>query len=43
MVLPVGVEEQELLLVTRTAEGFHHHNAGSVRFVPLVHAPPPRA
>lgn len=43
LVVPVGVERQELMLLTRTGDGYRQHDAGSVRFVPLVHAPPPRA
>ena len=37
MVIPVGSRyEQDLLVVTRTAEGFVRESLGGCRFVPLV-------
>jgi protein-L-isoaspartate(D-aspartate) O-methyltransferase len=37
MVLPIGdSESQELVLVRRTAEGFHEHYLGGCRFVKLI-------
>jgi len=37
LVAPVGDQtEQELVIVTRTASGWHEQGAGGVRFVPLV-------
>lgn len=37
LVLPLGPEAtQELIVVHRTADGFHERSAGGVRFVPLV-------
>ena len=37
LVAPVGDQtEQELVIVTRTATGWHEQGAGGVRFVPLV-------
>lgn len=38
LVVPVGVEAQELLVLTRTHEGLHEHERLAVRFVPLVRA-----
>jgi len=37
LLLPVGVEQQDLHLITRTAEGEVSRNLLPVRFVPLVH------
>ncbi len=37
LVAPVGDQaEQELVIITRTASGWHEQGAGGVRFVPLV-------
>jgi protein-L-isoaspartate(D-aspartate) O-methyltransferase len=36
LVLPVGTNYQELLLITRTGEGFTQRRLGAVRFVPMV-------
>jgi len=37
LIVPVGEEEQELRLITRTERGFETRTAFEVRFVPLVH------
>jgi protein-L-isoaspartate(D-aspartate) O-methyltransferase len=37
LVLPLGVEHQDLMMITRTAEGDVARNLLPVRFVPLVH------
>jgi protein-L-isoaspartate(D-aspartate) O-methyltransferase len=37
LVIPLGdIASQELIVVTRTAEGLHQRPAGGVRFVPLI-------
>ena len=36
MVLPVGVDEQQLYVVDLTAEGFQYRPMSSVKFVPLI-------
>ena len=36
MVLPVGVDEQQLYVVDRTADGFEYKPMNFVRFVPLI-------
>jgi protein-L-isoaspartate(D-aspartate) O-methyltransferase len=42
LVLPIGTTAQELVLVERRADGTTRETAvGPVRFVPLIHAPPP--
>jgi protein-L-isoaspartate(D-aspartate) O-methyltransferase len=43
MIVPVGDRgrDQELLRVTRTADGIHEEVLGGVRFVPLVEGVPP--
>jgi protein-L-isoaspartate(D-aspartate) O-methyltransferase len=42
LVLPLGSQgnNQELIRITRTENGFDHENLGGVRFVPLVHGMP---
>ncbi|WP_299376166.1 protein-L-isoaspartate(D-aspartate) O-methyltransferase [uncultured Kiloniella sp.] len=42
LVLPLGSQgnNQELIRITRTENGFDHENLGEVRFVPLVHGMP---
>lgn len=37
LVVPVGVDDQELLVVRRTATGFTEQRLMPVRFVPMVH------
>ena len=36
LVVPVGVGDQELLVVERTADGFTEKHLMGVRFVPMV-------
>jgi protein-L-isoaspartate(D-aspartate) O-methyltransferase len=36
LVVPVGVDDQELLVVRRTAAGFTEHRLMPVRFVPMI-------
>ncbi len=36
MVIPVGVDEQHLLVITRTVDGYEEWNALPVRFVPMT-------
>jgi len=36
LILPVGVHSQELLLITRTRDGFTRKRLGAVRFVPMI-------
>ena len=40
LVVPVGVEQQELMVIERVGPSkFHERKEGGVRFVPLVHGP----
>ncbi len=36
MIIPIGLEEQELYLIKKTAEGIEQKPVLSVRFVPMV-------
>ncbi|EWH08670.1 protein-L-isoaspartate O-methyltransferase [Catenovulum agarivorans DS-2] len=36
MVIPIGIEEQRLKIVTRTEEGFEIKDIANVKFVPLI-------
>lgn len=36
LVLPLGVEDQELILITKTADGLQTKECGGVRFVPMT-------
>jgi protein-L-isoaspartate(D-aspartate) O-methyltransferase len=36
MVVPVGTDSQELLLIERTTDGFEERSLLPVRFVPMV-------
>jgi protein-L-isoaspartate(D-aspartate) O-methyltransferase len=36
LVVPVGVDDQELLVIRRTSDGFTEHRLMPVRFVPMV-------
>ena len=40
MVLPVGIDSQEIVVITRTAEGVREERTLPVRFVPMVDRPP---
>lgn len=41
MIVPVGAEEQDLILITKTAQGIAQKNIIPVRFVPMVKNPAP--